>query len=176
MFAIQLPFVTKATTSEVYEKIEEIFGDQFAHGKNQAAVSWPEFEKRLSYVENKEPQQPTCFLIHAPGFWEPELSDRTNLVKKHCLEIAKATLPLYVYALKQGASYKVAISSRFLPEFFSQEKGNNWDYYKDLLSELSNLECSQNLSLFYRSTYSCDLISMLKVYKNAGYGVYKVLP
>lgn len=170
MFSIQLPFFNKTSGSKGVDYIEHTFGDEFAHGRNQVASSWQELEEKLHNSEDF-PVPPVCFLVHAPGFWETELNDLYPSLDEH--DTAKASLPLYVYCLKETSGYKVMFSSRFYPEFF--EKVEPDTYYSDLFSEaLSYFEQTKQRVLM-RHTYSSDLFGLLKTYQKAGYGVYKVL-
>lgn len=157
-----IPFITRADKIDSVGLVQELCGDEFAHGQNQVLRSFADLEARLRFTSDKTPAKPQCFVVKVKGFWADEYSVKDAPAQD-------AVIPVYIYALTSGASYKVAYSSRFIPSYKSA------GYYTEIANGPSAEKQSGGL-LLRRSSYSSDLLSILRhLQASVGLEVFEVL-
>lgn len=176
MFEILSKIIKPAIPAGVIGQLEQLCGDEMYHGQNQALSSMEELVTRLSFSEEKS-RKPVCFVVDCTGFWESELSRHWTISKIASQEELEATrIPVYIYALKEGAGYKVAYSSRYLAGFENKDYG----YYSEVLSDLAVHSVDADISsslMLKRATYSSDLLSIIRHYESKGqvHAVYRLV-
>lgn len=176
MFEFMDKILKPATRQSVVAQLEEQCGDELSHGQNQVLSSMAELEDRLSFSDEKE-RAPVCFAIDCTGFWEQDLARHWTISQIASEEqLSNTRIPVYIYALHEGASYKVAFSSRYLPEF----KNKRYEYYSEVLADLGVHAAKADVELafmFKSSTYSSDILTILRGMEKQGqlHAVYRLV-
>ena len=169
MFGIDTNWFKKETQKTMEQLISELCGDDFEHGQAQVSSTLAQLESSLSYKEDEGKNQKMCFMLQARGFWAHTL-EALPFARIDEATAALTDIPVYVYVLEEGASYKVAISSRYLHNFFEEK----FSYYTGVLSGL-DLQPVNTGTCLSKSMYSSDLLSILSS-NYANCKVFKVLP